>query len=1425
MAIDLQITDGVSSSISTKLDSIAKSAGAAETNVEALIKRLNSLDTSKLKAVNKAAIDASKVEVNAARTSYYNAKEKVELARYKTEAAKAAQVDAARYNQFAVNSQKQATQKVMDAEKIAQQKLMTAEKSAKAAAVQAEALTRQAAANVKTQYQNQLLQYTGNWADQDNKLKNLRTQQGQAQLGVVQARQDEILNRTLLTQQKLSTEVNRGAKEAANAAVSQQRLATETARTATANTTAATAQERLTAAQARANAAVARSNASIASSTSRLNALNAAGRSGASGVRDLGSAMSYLESSSSFLRSDGLRWAKVLWALSGATLTAGAIVQAADAYTLLQNRLSVVADDQAHVNKLTEEMFEIASRSRQPVADVGKAFTRFDMAMRDMGRSQQDTIRVTETVGKALQMSGATAGEAASSLLQLSQAFNKGKLDGDEFRSVMENAPLIADAFAKELNVTRGELLKLAPAGKLTVDQLVKSILNSEEKINGMFDNFKWTIGQSFTYLRNEMTRFFGELDSQVGFTQAFAAGIRVVVDNLDTLLFVLLAATPALALFVGAKTLGGLKLLSGFMLNAGRSIGAMRSPITVVAASLNGMINRGIVAGTTLNTMFASSTARAVGFQLAVVRASAAVAGLGAAAARAGTAMFAAFSFGNIVLLIGTLIAAAIAFGDKLELAGEKSYTLRDYTLAALTETWNFVKFVFESIYDFIAAMFGASAKEGMTFGEKVKSTFETVVMFGAAMVDSLTQVLKILWTGVKLAIAAVADGVRAIIWAAVNSVVAFINTAIDALNGLMSFANSILAATGADTIVGTFGQIGRVAGMEFESGIRNIIENTDFGMETAAMDAASTYLSRVEDAAIARNKKQEAAAGLREYDPEKAARAAAAQKAAEKDKKKKDKKPKKSDEEKRADIIEKAMNAEKKAIEVARNYGDERERVSVIEGVNNKLREKGYAILSAGEESSLRALIDQRLEAERVGAALQSMYEEAVNPQREYVAAQKAAHILMQDGILTAEKYAGKMNKIAESYAEATDAAYSLKKQLSDIEHKDYGTFGKYGVDAEIAKNQKTAFDKDGYLNPAKAAEIDALTRSLYNLQKVQETSKQLWDDTYGVQENIGFQIDAVSSAYDNGVISIESYVRKLAELKAQQGAVSEVMNGATNPFEPIERGFNQLVANMPTLGQSMADTIESTLGNAIDNVSTMLTEMALNFDAYAEKIADTLERPVSTLDVLRYAFSDLIKQIGTELIGAIIKMGVQWAIQAALSKTIEAESAAATIATQTATATAVAAAWEPAALAASVATMGDAAIVGLASYTAAKADNAGFSFLPGFADGGEIVGRGTGRSDSIVARLSAGEHVVRAGPAEKHRALLNAMNNGQEINSGGAKLDTNVNIYITPSGVSSDGTGDKALTKEVRAQMEQAAYKVYVSMQKQGQMGYKP
>ena len=243
----------------------------------------------------------------------------------------------------------------------------------------------------------------------------------------------------------------------------------------------------------------------------------------------------------------------------GVGLSANAILGAADAYTVLQNKLQNVSDSERQVTELTNELFNVANKTRTPVQETAQAFTRFDMALKNLGKSQEDSLRLTETVNKMLVVSGATANEAGSALLQLSQAFNKGKLDGDEFRSVMELMPNAADAIAKKLGVTRGELLKLAPEGKITAQVMFDAFTAAAAGIDAKFAKTVPTLSQAMTVLRNSATQTFGEINKQLGITSALSKAIIFLGENMKAVALIAAVLGAALLVAFGPAIVGAI--------------------------------------------------------------------------------------------------------------------------------------------------------------------------------------------------------------------------------------------------------------------------------------------------------------------------------------------------------------------------------------------------------------------------------------------------------------------------------------------------------------------------------------------------------------------------------------------------------------------------------------------------------------------------------------------------------------------------------------------------------------------------------------------------------------------------------------------------------------------------------------------------
>lgn len=214
-------------------------------------------------------------------------------------------------------------------------------------------------------------------------------------------------------------------------------------------------------------------------------------------------------------------------------VTVGAAVSKMDAYTGLQNRLKLVTDNQVQLNKAMNDTFNIAQKTRQSWDSAAQVYQSFANNAKTLGLNTQQTAQLTETVSKAVAISGASAGAAEAALVQFGQALASGTLRGDELNSIMEQTPGLSKAIAEGLGITVGQLRTMGAAGQITSEALVKALDKAKSSVDNLFSKTDITIGQSITLLNNELGKFVGEAGQSSGAAKTLAESIQVLSQNL----------------------------------------------------------------------------------------------------------------------------------------------------------------------------------------------------------------------------------------------------------------------------------------------------------------------------------------------------------------------------------------------------------------------------------------------------------------------------------------------------------------------------------------------------------------------------------------------------------------------------------------------------------------------------------------------------------------------------------------------------------------------------------------------------------------------------------------------------------------------------------------------------------------------------
>jgi tape measure domain-containing protein len=202
----------------------------------------------------------------------------------------------------------------------------------------------------------------------------------------------------------------------------------------------------------------------------------------------------------------------------------------------LQNRLKLVTSSTQELAFVQQELFDISQRTRGGFAETVELYQKLALQSKSLGLQSSQLAQITENVNKVIGIAGVGAVQASSGILQLSQAFASGRLQGDEFRSISENIPPLLDIFAKQLGVTRGELKKLGSEGKITSDVIAKALLAETENINEAFSKLSPTIGQASTVVGNSLLNLVGKFNEVTGASDLFAQSLIKVSGFLDEL-------------------------------------------------------------------------------------------------------------------------------------------------------------------------------------------------------------------------------------------------------------------------------------------------------------------------------------------------------------------------------------------------------------------------------------------------------------------------------------------------------------------------------------------------------------------------------------------------------------------------------------------------------------------------------------------------------------------------------------------------------------------------------------------------------------------------------------------------------------------------------------------------------------------------
>jgi tape measure domain-containing protein len=245
----------------------------------------------------------------------------------------------------------------------------------------------------------------------------------------------------------------------------------------------------------------------------------------------------------------------LLRGLAGATAAAfsiGTFTILSDEYTRFSSQLKLATSSQAEFNAALETVDRISQSAQADLGATTQLYARLTNAFSGTNTSAQQLADITETVSLALKVNGASTNEAASAMLQLSQAFGSGVLRGEEFNAINEAAPALLRQVAKEMGVEYGQLRELASQGKITGD-ILKEAFSNQEYLNGLRQSSKQTqtVDGALQNLKNTLLLAVGQFNDATGAGNLLAGAIQGVTSSISGLIAITSGKGPDFSKFL----------------------------------------------------------------------------------------------------------------------------------------------------------------------------------------------------------------------------------------------------------------------------------------------------------------------------------------------------------------------------------------------------------------------------------------------------------------------------------------------------------------------------------------------------------------------------------------------------------------------------------------------------------------------------------------------------------------------------------------------------------------------------------------------------------------------------------------------------------------------------------------------------------
>lgn len=183
--------------------------------------------------------------------------------------------------------------------------------------------------------------------------------------------------------------------------------------------------------------------------------------------------------------------------------TIGKVMDLSDQLTSTTARLNLMNDGLQTTQDLQNMIYLSAERSRGAYQATADAVSKLGLMAGDAFSSSEEIIAFTEQLNKQFTIAGTEAAGIEAAMLQLTQAMGSGVLRGEEYNSILEQAPNIIQAIADYMEVPKGQLKDMAAEGEITAEIVKNAMFAAADETNAKFEAMPKTFSQIWTSFQN----------------------------------------------------------------------------------------------------------------------------------------------------------------------------------------------------------------------------------------------------------------------------------------------------------------------------------------------------------------------------------------------------------------------------------------------------------------------------------------------------------------------------------------------------------------------------------------------------------------------------------------------------------------------------------------------------------------------------------------------------------------------------------------------------------------------------------------------------------------------------------------------------------------------------------------------------------